>query len=186
MTYSFEAIYKQYYQSLVRYYQFKTQNLSDSEEIANDVMLKVFKHINDFNPEKSALQTWIFNISKNTLIDYFRSKNNTAKGNGRKYQVSTDSTVDEEFFQVFQVPDKGIKADSLHDSTIANNNTLNALNGLKGINKDIAVSYFLHELNYQELVEKYELPLTTIKVRINRIREKLQSQLINEYHLVCI
>ncbi len=182
---SFEVVYNEYFTKLVRYFQFKTQSKPDSEELANDVLIKVFTHLNDFDSEKSALETWIFNISKNTLIDYFRSKNATIKGNAMKYQISTDSTVDEEFFQVFQVPDKGIKADSLHDNAILSNSIKTALNGLKPAHKAIAVAFFVDELKLSEIVEKLELPLGTVKGTINRIREKLQSQLVNEYEMVC-
>ena len=98
---------------------------------------------------------------------------------------STDSTVDEEFFQVFQVPDKGIKADSLHDSTMVADSIKTALNGLKSAQKELAEAFFIYEFTYNEMSEMFDLPLGTVKGNINRIREKLQSQLKNEYQLVC-
>ena len=181
---SFEVVYNEYFTKLVRYFTFKFQSKEDAEEVANDVLIKVFKHFEGYDQTKAQYNTWIHKIAHNTMIDYFRSKNATIKGNAMKFQISTDSTIDQELYEVFQVPDKGIKTDSLHDSAIISSNVQKALNGLKDTHKAIAVAFFVDELKLSEIVEKLDLPLGTVKGTINRIREKLQSQLVNEYAMI--
>jgi len=45
----------------------------DSEDITQDVFVKVWKHIKRFDQSKS-FKTWIFEIAKNTAIDFMKKK----------------------------------------------------------------------------------------------------------------
>lgn len=181
---SFEKIYNDYHNRLVRFLKNKTQKLSDSEEIANDAFIKVFRHFKEFDETKSSFETWFFTIVNNTLIDFYRTTNKTVKAKGEKSGFSYDAVNDEDH-AVFQVPFKGDKTDSLYDTNNVQSSIESALNGLKPMYKNLAVDYFVNEFEYSELVEKYELPLGTVKGSINRIRTKLQGVLNPEYNLVC-
>jgi RNA polymerase sigma factor (sigma-70 family) len=48
------------------------------KELANDVLqevfIKIWKQVNQYNPEKGRLFTWLVNISRNAGIDTLRSK----------------------------------------------------------------------------------------------------------------
>ncbi|MBW6473135.1 MAG: sigma-70 family RNA polymerase sigma factor [Anaerolineaceae bacterium] len=45
-----------------------------SEELASTTFEKAWRARNKYNPEKSAVTTWIITIAKHTLIDYYRTK----------------------------------------------------------------------------------------------------------------
>lgn len=45
---------------------------SVTEDIVQSTIVKSFKNIHQYNPEKSALETWVFTIAKNTFIDCTR------------------------------------------------------------------------------------------------------------------
>jgi RNA polymerase sigma-70 factor (ECF subfamily) len=45
----------------------------DAEDIAQNVFVKVFAKLDTFDPAKSSISTWIYNIMRNTLIDHQRS-----------------------------------------------------------------------------------------------------------------
>ncbi|MDR0750815.1 MAG: RNA polymerase sigma factor [Tannerellaceae bacterium] len=49
------------------------RNKEDAEELAQDVFLKVFKHLNGFKGD-SSFSTWIYRIAYNTVISYTRKK----------------------------------------------------------------------------------------------------------------
>jgi len=51
-----------------------TQNITDAEDIVQEVFIKIFIHINKLKDENS-LTTWIRNITTNTCIDALRTKN---------------------------------------------------------------------------------------------------------------
>ncbi|MBC7889228.1 MAG: RNA polymerase sigma factor [Ferruginibacter sp.] len=45
-----------------------------SEEILQNVFLKIWLNINNYHSEKSSLYTWMISITRNESIDYLRSK----------------------------------------------------------------------------------------------------------------
>lgn len=182
---SFEEIYKAYHNPLLNWLKFKIKNQSDAEELVNDTLIKVMKHIDTFDSSKSNFDTWVKTVNNNVLIDYYRKVNETVKGASQKENFSIDGSDVDEDCPVFQVPDKGLKADSLFDTAIVGRNIAKAINDLKGTYKDIAIEHFVNELTYNEIVEKLGLPMNTVKVTILRVREKLQKKLANEYKLVC-
>lgn len=180
-----QRLFSAYYNRLVRFLTYRTKNRADAEEIASDVLYKVITHYDEYDSAISKEFTWICDISNKTLIDYYR-KNATVKGLAIKRSFSTDDVNEADNSVVFQVPDKGIKADSLFDQGIVQVNIESALNDLKPAYKALAVDFFQNELSYGELVEKYELPLNNVKVSLNRIRTKLQGKLENDYQLLCV
>lgn len=48
-------------------------SIHDVEDIAQTVFLKIYTKMDSFDAEKSSLSTWIYNITRNTLIDHQRS-----------------------------------------------------------------------------------------------------------------
>lgn len=180
---SFEEMYNHFHNGMVTWLSYKIKSKSDAEEIANDALIKVFEKLNTFDESKSNFTTWVANICKNTLIDFTR-KQKTVKGMGMRNREEIDALPSNDY-PVFQVPDKGIKADSLFDTQIVSQNIANAIEGLKGNSKAVAIELFINQLSYDEIAEKLSLPLNTVKVTILRVREKLQNKLKKEYELVC-
>lgn len=181
---SFEQVYNKYHNQVLRWLSYKIKSKIDAEEMANDVMLKVFNHFHEFDSNKSAMQTWVFNITNNTLIDYYRKNNITFKGQAKKNLQSTDECFDSDS-PVFQVPDNRTKtADVLMDLQLVGKNTLAAINGLNDTNKSLAIEFFINQLSYDEISEKLSLPMGTVKGTLNRIRQILQKKLKPEYALL--
>jgi len=182
---SFEEIYNEYHNPLLNWLKFKIKNASDAEELVNDTLIKVCRNLDKFDASKSSFDTWVKNVNNNVLIDYYRTNNMTAKAQAMKSNFSIDGSDVNEDCPVFQVPDKGVKSDSLFDTQIVARNIASAIDSLKGNFKAIAIEHFVNELTYGEIVEKLDLPLNTVKVTILRVREKLQNKLKKEYELVC-
>lgn len=182
---SFEEIFNEFHNPLLNWLKYKIKSVSDAEELVNDTLIKVYRNLDKFDASKSNFATWVKNINNNTLIDYYRTNNMTAKAQAMKNNFSIDGNDITEDNQVFQVPDKGIKADSLFDTQIVAKNIASAIEGLKGNSKAIATELFINQLSYDEIAEKLHLSLGTVKPTIMRIREKLQNKLQKEYELVC-
>ena len=66
------------------YHEFKTlvfnvalnylQNVEDAEEITQDVFVKVYHSLDNFN-QKSSHKTWIYRITINQCLDFIKQKN---------------------------------------------------------------------------------------------------------------
>lgn len=71
--YEKERVYHEYYPKVLQYIQNRSNGHMDAEDVAQNVFVKVFGKWDSFDPKKSSISTWIFNITRNTLIDYQRS-----------------------------------------------------------------------------------------------------------------
>ncbi|MBL7780458.1 MAG: RNA polymerase sigma factor [Saprospiraceae bacterium] len=66
-----QRLYHQYYQFTFHKALQYTSSLEEAREIVNDVFLKVFKKIQDYNPAQ-AFKSWLAIITTYTAIDYYR------------------------------------------------------------------------------------------------------------------
>lgn len=66
-----KRLYRHYYQFAFHKALHYTSSMEDAREIVNDVFLKVFRKIQDFNPAH-AFRPWLSVITTYTAIDYYR------------------------------------------------------------------------------------------------------------------
>jgi RNA polymerase sigma-70 factor (ECF subfamily) len=173
----FEAVYKEFKPAIVMHLRTKVQNEEEREEIMMTVMCKLAKHLESYDVAKGKLNTWIFTIVNNLVIDYYRSDRYN------KHEALTtniSAMVNEEGEEAFQ-----ISADSTASTNMENNELadkiLTAFDQIKPTYKEIAIQFFIHEQKYNEIAEAMSIPLNTVKVAILRAREVLQSNLKAEY-----
>lgn len=69
----FENIYDAYNEMVYNVALNYVQQIEDAEEITQDVFLKVFKRIKNFDG-KSTLKTWVYRITINASLDFIRKK----------------------------------------------------------------------------------------------------------------
>ena len=70
---SLKMIYEEYKDKVFSYIRNKTNNYQDAEDLCEDVFVKVGTKLDTYDSSKSALSTWIYNITKNTVVDYYRT-----------------------------------------------------------------------------------------------------------------
>jgi RNA polymerase sigma factor (sigma-70 family) len=71
---AFSYLYDAYAPALFGLVKRRVKYIPASEEILQNVFLKIWLHIDLYSPEKSSLYTWMFSIARNETIDYIRSK----------------------------------------------------------------------------------------------------------------
>lgn len=71
---SINRIIDSYYQKILKLTLFHLKNKQESEEITQDVFLKVLKKISSFKGQ-SDIYTWIYRIAINTVINHIKRKN---------------------------------------------------------------------------------------------------------------
>ncbi|MGD1842142.1 MAG: RNA polymerase sigma factor [Thermonemataceae bacterium] len=71
---AFELLYDNYSGALYGVILKVLHNKALSEDILQDVFVKIWNNIEQYNTTKGKLYTWIINIARNTAIDKLRSK----------------------------------------------------------------------------------------------------------------
>jgi len=172
---NFSEIYAKNYPAVVNYIIYRGVDADTAQDIAQDVFVKALRlyESGNYNPEKSAIPTWLRTITNSAIIDSYRTNSYG------KNTIPLTEFDDEEARTFFQIVDKSAKADSL----VLNNELKTRINkAFAKLNKKerlIANLFFHKEYEYSEIVEKTGFPMGTVKGLINRIRAKLQAELNN-------
>ena len=69
-----EQIYEEFHLKVLNYINSQINNYYLAEDLCSDVFLKVYEKIDTFDENKAKLSTWIFTITRNKLIDYYRKR----------------------------------------------------------------------------------------------------------------
>ena len=91
-----ETIYNVYYNKVMGYICARIRRRADAEDLCADVFEKVFNRIDQYDETKASLNTWIFTITRNTVIDHYRRIRPTEE---LDENLSDDTEVDENLLQ---------------------------------------------------------------------------------------
>lgn len=64
-----------YYKEIYTYVYKQVSNKETSLDLTQDIFISVLKSIHNFDKDKSSFRTWLYKISTNKVVDYYRSKN---------------------------------------------------------------------------------------------------------------
>ena len=67
-----EQIYSDYYRKVMGYISARIRSRADAEDLCSEVFEKVQRKLPDFDSAKASVSTWIFTITRNTVIDHYR------------------------------------------------------------------------------------------------------------------
>jgi RNA polymerase sigma-70 factor (ECF subfamily) len=141
----------------------RVRNRHDAEDILQDVFIKIHNGIDKLE-EKDKLQSWVYQITRNKIIDYYRRQ--------------TDVTVSSE-----------ISEDIVDESIPSQMNNKEIASCLKPMIDQIPEKYkqavTLTEINgltQKEMAEKLGLSLSGAKSRVQRGRDKLKELLLECCH----
>jgi RNA polymerase sigma-70 factor (ECF subfamily) len=73
-TIDWDQVVRSDFPKVFNYFRFCGLDDDISEEMTSTTFEKAWRARNKYNPEKSAVTTWIITIAKHTLIDYYRTK----------------------------------------------------------------------------------------------------------------
>lgn len=79
MTAEREALYAEYAGKVRGYVFGKLSNKADTEDVVSDVFLKVYEKYPTFDADRASVSTWVYTITRNTVIDYFRAHRTCAE-----------------------------------------------------------------------------------------------------------
>lgn len=69
-----DALYEEYHIKVLRYIQSKVNDYYLAEDLCSDVFVKIYEKLDTFDNKKASISTWIFTITRNKLIDYYRTR----------------------------------------------------------------------------------------------------------------
>ena len=152
-----ETIYTQYYSKVMGYIHSRIRSRADAEDLCSDVFEKIQRKLPGFDPEKASVSTWIFTITRNTVIDHYRRSKPSAE------------------------LDEDLSDDTELDESLLNNETLSelagALRALPEELRDIIVLRYYDGKPLTEVAEIMSLSYGAVKLRHQSAIVKLRAAL---------
>ena len=148
-------IYEDYSIKVRNFILSKVNDFNLAEDLTSDVFVKVYSKLDSFDDKKASLSTWIFTITRHTLIDYYRTRR-----------------VNEE------LPEDLTYEDDEEDS-ICNEENLNILKeGLKKLSekeRDLIILHYYSKETLKEIANKMNISYAYAKVLHAKALLKLKN-----------
>jgi RNA polymerase sigma-70 factor (ECF subfamily) len=158
----FEDYYRMNHRALTSFALKLTNNKMDADDLVQETALKAFKNFNKFI-EGSNFKNWTFTILKNTFVTKYnkrkKSKVVSLPVEEMEFAVLSDSTTEEKSSKSTRYLYVSSKLEQLSDKS-----------------KEPLVMY-INGFQYQEIADSLDIPLGTVKSRINYARTKLKKEL---------
>jgi RNA polymerase sigma-70 factor (ECF subfamily) len=161
----------------LRSYIFKTvKDSAAAEDILTNTLTKLWTKIDQYDPQYQ-ITTWLYRIAFNECLGWIRERNrkysldsmqefglDIEESTGKLTSNISDLMEDYEMKSEADYLAEDAELDRVYESTLM------AMDKLKPIYKNILVDRIINEMKYEDLADKYKLPLQTIKNRIRRGR----------------
>jgi len=162
----FSIIIDRYREKLFLYIK-RISNVSkeEAEDLLQEIFLKTYLNLNDYNPELK-FSSWIYRISHNQVISYFRKMKARPEGNN----LQLDDNLIDNLYSNSDILDD-------IDKNIDKNNILAVLNSLDKKYKEVLVLKFLEEKSYLEISDIIKKPQGTVASMINKAKSKFRKEI---------
>ncbi len=163
----FQNLYKDNYDRVLNFIKARVATTEDAEDIAADVFMRVYKNLNNFKWQGVAVESWVFRIARNAIIDYHRRRDKY-KNDVQLEEISYKITDDEKDLLVNLID--GEEEVKLYQ----------AIAKLAEDDQYLIYYRYFEELSIKEISEKLGQSETNTGTRLHRIRKKL-LKLVNDH-----
>lgn len=129
--------------------------VSERQDVANEVFYEVWQKIAAYQPERSRLITWLLLISRSRAIDHKR------KLNKRSLE---EKPVDEQEL-------------AIEDSPLTKENFLGFIEDLEALDQRIFLLYYFYQESPETIAEQTDLNISAIYNRLSRGRKRLKERM---------
>ena len=153
-----------------------TSNSDEAADIVSEAFVRVFGALGNFRGG-SAFTTWLYRILTNCYLDHRKRDRN-------KQTVSLEQSLQTDSGDVQrQIVDDADGPEAIAEREARESTIQEALKDLPDYQQAMLVMYHVEMLSYEQIAEALDLPLGTVKSRLNRARISLREILIRDEEL---
>ncbi|MCH8556227.1 MAG: sigma-70 family RNA polymerase sigma factor [Balneolia bacterium] len=168
---AFTMLVQRYQQRLYHYLIRYTRNHEDTEDIIQETFMRVYNSRNAYE-EVARFSTWLYTIAGNLMRTQFKKRQRMQTSS-----ISASAQDDDPGTYSLEIPDTHLTPEEHVNSSLTMSMIRKALNELPEEYSELLNLREYKDLSYEEISEAVNLPMGTVKSRINRGRNRLQSML---------
>ncbi len=175
-TAAFDEIVRRFEKRVFNYALRVTGNYNDACDVAQEAFIRAFHSIQTFRGD-AKFATWIYRIVTNVYLDE-RKKHKSHP------TISLDDTIElEENSVTRQIEDSTPSPDEILQTKERMRVLQRVINALPDYQRIIITLYHVEHRSYEEIAEILDLPIGTVKSRLNRARLAIAEMLESEPEL---
>ena len=178
----FTALYRKVKPGLKSYIYKIVKDSEATEDIVGNTLTKMWTKLDQYDPQYQ-ITTWLYRIAFNECLGYINDRNKKTSLNKLAefgIEVGDEGFIGGDISQLIEDAEIKTEQDFLdEDEELQNQYTgaLKAIQSLKPIYRDIVIDRLLNNMKYEDIADKYDLPLQTIKNRILRGKRIITEEL---------
>lgn len=158
----FNILYNNYSGALFGVINKIIQSDDDANDLLQDTFLKIWRNIDNYDPSKGSIFTWMMNIARNLSIDRVRSADFRDSSQNISMEQNIIYQVDSEHQTVMDVDSIGLRK---------------VVDNLKPEYRQLIELVYYKGYTQAEVSEEYGIPLGTVKTRIKAAVGSLRTML---------
>ncbi|MFN3490065.1 MAG: RNA polymerase sigma factor [Emticicia sp.] len=158
----FNILYSNYSGALFGVISKIIQSDDDANDLLQDTFLKIWRNIDNYDPSKGSIFTWMMNIARNLSIDRVRSADFRDSSQNISMEQNIIYQVDSEHQTVMDVDSIGLRK---------------VVDNLKPEYRQLIELVYYKGYTQAEVSEEYGIPLGTVKTRIKAAVGNLRAML---------
>lgn len=153
-----------------------TGNYDDANDVASDTFVRIYNSIGKFRGD-AAFSTWLYRIVTNVYLDTRKRRLAHPHSSLEEYLELEDGSLTRQIEDPLPGPQHNVEERERYEILQA------AISELPEFQRIIIVLYHIQELPYEDIAEILDMPLGTVKSRLNRARRALREKLASQREL---
>ena len=167
---AFNDLVRKYEKQVYNFAYRLTGNYDDANDVAQDAFLRVFNAIGSFRGDAS-FSTWLFRITTNVFLDERKRAKAHPQASLDEYLELGESSVTRQIEDPSPLPE-AVLEESERAQILSK-----AVSDLPEYQRAMVTLYHGQQKSYEEIAEIMDLPIGTVKSRLNRARLALNEKL---------
>lgn len=140
-----------------------TSRSDTAEDLTQDVFVRVYRSLEQYNPKQGDLQNWLMRLARNLIIDDYR----------KRQRAPQDEIADDLEDHKYHLRSAGSSVQREMERRELGAQVQSGIDKLSADLRTCVILRDIEELSYQEIVDLLKIPEGTVKSRINRGRIEL-------------
>ncbi|MDR3690436.1 MAG: sigma-70 family RNA polymerase sigma factor [Fimbriimonas sp.] len=153
-----------------------TRSPEEAADVVADAFVRIYNALHNFKGQ-SAFTTWMYRILTNCYLDVKKKERNKQTTSLESVLQTSDGEVER------QIEDEGPSPYEDTERSMREQSIEIAVSHLPEYQRAMIVMYHAESMTYEEIAAALDLPVGTVKSRLNRARVSLRELLVKDEEL---